>query len=227
MMDDVNLEDAFWKMKPKCVAWNDEYVDLFNREKEVLLDVLPKGAVLNHFGSSSVPGLPGKGIIDIWCTVGDPEEISNSYAEKLRVMGYQRRRCPQYRFDKVSKEGCVTVCIHLSTKLRHNAVEEFLRSAEGDSFRQEYAQVKEGLIHGTMLEYRTGKQEILSKMSLETRKFLPWNFIVTGSSGRLGNSTNSLMCSLHIRFPKFPCFFCVVSFLVVDFVSRSVCFVLL
>ncbi len=42
-----------------------DYVDQFNSEKKILTKILSKNARIEHFGSTAVPKLGGKGMIDI------------------------------------------------------------------------------------------------------------------------------------------------------------------
>ncbi len=52
--------------------YDKEYPEFFQTEKKRLRAVLPSGALFEHIGSTSVPGLGGKGFIDI--LIGIPRE---------------------------------------------------------------------------------------------------------------------------------------------------------
>ncbi len=51
--------------KYKFFKYNQKYKILFQREKNKLRELLPKGTEIEHIGSTSIKGLGGKGIIDI------------------------------------------------------------------------------------------------------------------------------------------------------------------
>ncbi len=54
----------------KLVPYQNEWVDLFNQEAELLKSVLGENALLiEHVGSTSIPGMPAKAIIDIMVAV--------------------------------------------------------------------------------------------------------------------------------------------------------------
>ncbi len=49
----------------EVVEWDPEWSERFDRAREELVRVLPEDAMIEHFGSTSVPGLAAKPIIDI------------------------------------------------------------------------------------------------------------------------------------------------------------------
>lgn len=65
------------------------FPSLFNMEKERIAAYLPKDAVIEHIGSTAVPGLGGKGIIDIAVAVNkvSMEELSL----EIQKLGYEFR----------------------------------------------------------------------------------------------------------------------------------------
>lgn len=71
------------------------FPERFEVERSRLAAELQDVAVqIHHVGSTSIPGMPGKGIIDILVTVNvlEPEE---AYAAPLKQLGYIRRPVPE------------------------------------------------------------------------------------------------------------------------------------
>ncbi len=69
--------------------YNDLFPSLFFKEKERIACRLPKGVSIEHIGSTAVPGLGGKGIIDIAIAV-DKSVMDNSKTA-LQELGYEFR----------------------------------------------------------------------------------------------------------------------------------------
>lgn len=69
--------------------YNPLFRDLFSAEKERLQTRITVALYVDHFGSTAVPGLGGKGIIDIYVIV-PKGEVSNA-ANQLEDMGYEFR----------------------------------------------------------------------------------------------------------------------------------------
>ncbi|MFN0065225.1 MAG: GrpB family protein [Chlamydiales bacterium] len=62
---------------------------LFSKEKERIAPHLPSASVIKHIGSTAVPGLGGKGIIDIAVAVNkDDMEVA---LKQLQMLGYEFR----------------------------------------------------------------------------------------------------------------------------------------
>lgn len=71
-------------------AYSEIFPTLFNKEKKRIAPHLPKALFIEHIGSTAVPGLGGKGIIDIAIAVNrnDMDETSSS----LQGLGYEFRQ---------------------------------------------------------------------------------------------------------------------------------------
>ncbi|QVK20225.1 GrpB family protein [Mycoplasmatota bacterium] len=68
--------------------YNNEWPDLFNRSKSILLTHLsPLDVDIQHVGSTSVPGLPSKPILDIDIIVPD-ESVLLDTIKSLEGLGY-------------------------------------------------------------------------------------------------------------------------------------------
>lgn len=94
------------------------YPNLFAEEAKTLQNVLPKESILEHVGSSAVPGLGGKGIIDIGIGIsGDKTRLVISTLEKLGYEFQSRLSTPGRAFLKAQKpdleEGVRMYHIHV------------------------------------------------------------------------------------------------------------------
>lgn len=69
--------------------YNDLFPSLFNMEKERIAFRLPQDALIEHVGSTAVPGLGGKGIIDIAIAVD--KHFMDSSKTALQELGYEFR----------------------------------------------------------------------------------------------------------------------------------------
>lgn len=66
--------------------YDEVFPKLFQEEKERIKSVLPEAGV-RHIGSTAVPGLGGKGIIDILVTISDWED-KHQAVKSLRQIGF-------------------------------------------------------------------------------------------------------------------------------------------
>lgn len=65
------------------------FPSLFIKEKERIACLLPQGSLIEHVGSTAVPGLGGKGIIDIAIAVD--KSVMDSSKTALQGLGYEFR----------------------------------------------------------------------------------------------------------------------------------------
>jgi GrpB-like predicted nucleotidyltransferase (UPF0157 family) len=70
--------------------YDEKYPEYFKQEKEKLKKILGN-VLIEHFGSTSVPGLGGKGIVDILVAVEKDNEIIKKAMRKLENAGYNYR----------------------------------------------------------------------------------------------------------------------------------------
>jgi GrpB-like predicted nucleotidyltransferase (UPF0157 family) len=132
--------------KPYC----NSFPALFTKEKEKIENFLPKGSCIEHVGTSSVPGLGGKGIIDIAIAVNKSEmECAKTILQEL---GYEfgLSFSTQDRFYlriylPDSKESLRRYHIHLTYKFSKEwkalvAFRDYL--IDHPNVMQEYAQTK-------------------------------------------------------------------------------------
>ena len=86
------------------VDYDPLWPELFRREADRILGALARRALLiEHTGSTSVPGLPAKPIIDIFLMVTDSAD-ENTYAPNLERAGYVLRiREPNWHENRMFK----------------------------------------------------------------------------------------------------------------------------
>ncbi|MFI7072640.1 GrpB family protein [Micromonospora sediminicola] len=72
------------------VAFDPTWPDQFERERRLLAEVLPRSLGIEHIGSTSVPGLAAKPIIDIQAVVPDVKDNA-VVLEALDRLGYAFR----------------------------------------------------------------------------------------------------------------------------------------
>lgn len=65
------------------------FPELFRKEKERIASRVTKAIAIEHVGSTAVPGLGGKGIIDIAIAV--PKDAMDSTIKELQSLGYEFR----------------------------------------------------------------------------------------------------------------------------------------
>lgn len=78
------------KEKVAVVAYDSRWPELFEKERLHLFSCLPDDLVrrIEHFGSTAVPGLPAKPIIDILVEVSSLDETKRRIAPILEAQGY-------------------------------------------------------------------------------------------------------------------------------------------
>jgi GrpB-like predicted nucleotidyltransferase (UPF0157 family) len=75
----------------EVVDYDPAWPRLFAEEAAALRAVLPAGLVgrVEHFGSTAVPGMPAKPIVDILVEVPDLEVVRREVAPRLAPLGYE------------------------------------------------------------------------------------------------------------------------------------------
>jgi GrpB-like predicted nucleotidyltransferase (UPF0157 family) len=72
----------------KLVDHNPNWAEYFRKEKQLLLKIMGQKAVdIRHIGSTSIPGMPAKPIVDILAAVKRLADVE-SFTEDLIVLGY-------------------------------------------------------------------------------------------------------------------------------------------
>ena len=164
----------------EVVEYSAEWPEMFRREAALLKELLRDELIaVFHIGSTSVPGLPAKPIIDLLPVVADIDRL-DGYAEGFVKLGYEvwgEYGIPGRRY--YSKGGAKrTHHIHafqydsLLDIGRHLAFRDFLRTHE--STRAEYARLKIELARQYPKDidnYCQGKDDFVKRLEREALKW--------------------------------------------------------
>ncbi len=153
------------------IEYSEEYPALFEEEKVKLRKILGKEVEIEHVGSTSIPGLGGKGIIDIAIMI--PKEKVKEFKEKLGKVGYftpsdhpenEKSIFLKKKIKYGNKESYIHVHLTLTREFWDSFIlfRDHLRNNKKD--RYEYARIKkEGAIKakGAADVYREHKKSFL------------------------------------------------------------------
>jgi GrpB-like predicted nucleotidyltransferase (UPF0157 family) len=138
------------KRRVEVVPYRAEWQTLFEKEKNLIAEVFNQTeAEIHHIGSTSVPGLSAKPIIDIMLAAESLESVEKA-TPALEAAGYDPRGengIPGRRyFQKCDEKGIRKVHLHAFEKgshqlYRHLVFRDYLRSHPEEAAR--YASVKE------------------------------------------------------------------------------------
>ena len=137
--------------KVELVPHDPAWLSMAERESERILNRLPLDVVgIYHIGSTSIPGIKAKPILDFVLEVDDMQELLH-YSEALRELGYIRkgeRGIPGRQFFTKDTNGSRSHHLHVFESghpdiTRHLAFRDYLRS-NPDAAR-EYERLKEKL----------------------------------------------------------------------------------
>jgi len=160
----------------------------FEEEKNHLLSCLPPQLIgrIEHFGSTAVPGLPAKPIVDMLVEVADLEETRRRIAPILEGQGYDYfwrptwgdDRPPFYAwFIKRDARGKRTHHIHMvEAHFEHwdrLLFRDYLR--EHPPVAREYAALKRELsivCHGNRVDYTKAKTDFIVRVTETARRRL-------------------------------------------------------
>ncbi len=170
------------KSKYSFYEYDKEYPKLFGKEKLRIKNVLPKGTIIEHVGSTSIPGLGGKGIIDI--AIWTPKNKLKQFIKKLEKIGFNevlnhpgddRRIFMQKIKFESKKELRVHIHLCLSKEFWNSFIyfRDYLR--KNDKERDTYARIKkEGVRHakGKAQKYREFKDNFLNETTKKAIKRL-------------------------------------------------------
>jgi GrpB-like predicted nucleotidyltransferase (UPF0157 family) len=175
-------------MKIIIQSYDRNWPALFEEEKARLAAALGEHATsIQHIGSTSVPGLGAKPIIDIMIAVPSLAEADEFCIQPITALGYEyvkefEAETPQRRyFRKQNVEGARTHHIHLvrinsdwwvdhllfrdylrgnsEVRRAYDALKRQLAEREWES-RDDYTQAKSGFIQQVMEEARAWRQNI-------------------------------------------------------------------
>lgn len=168
----------------KILPYNSEWVRLYEAEAEKLKEVFGDELMgIEHIGSTSVPGLPAKPIIDIMVLI-DSHENAEKYIPKLEALGYpfdSSAHTDKSTERHLFRKGNPTE-YHLSIAYadrgsfwkRQLAFRDYLR--EHPEEKDRYAELKQNLIKEDPTGkngYIGGKTELINEM-LDRSGFVRW-----------------------------------------------------
>lgn len=150
-----------------------KFPKLFKKEKAALLRILPKNTKIEHIGSTSVPGLGGKGIIDIIIGV-KKNEILNSAKLLIKNMYYFKdENSKEDRLFFIKEYGLIKkrrVHIHLTaynSKIWKQALKFKNHLIKNKKTREEYIKIKKQACKLCKQEgkiYRAHKNKFIKKV---------------------------------------------------------------
>jgi GrpB-like predicted nucleotidyltransferase (UPF0157 family) len=161
----VRVPDLPLQQRPYDPAWP----AWFAAERGRLVEALGEEALIEHYGSTAVPGLPSKNIIDIAAGLDAPFDLAAVEAALGRIgyEGYGNSPVDPEALWYWRLEGDRAFAVHLSDRSRVwledvLAQRDYLRAHPHE--RDRYSQVKQRLAEEkdqSFLRYTLGKQEIL------------------------------------------------------------------
>ncbi|CAH0159827.1 Dephospho-CoA kinase [Stenotrophomonas lactitubi] len=159
----------------RVMPWSPLWANQFEHQRAQLQATLGNSALcIEHVGSTAVPGLPAKPILDIDLLVADPADEA-AYLPRLQTLGYvltvRERSWYQHRMLRLDTPR---VNLHVfapdcAEHIRHRLFRDWLRSHEDDRLR--YAQAKRAALQGSgnVQAYNRSKQEVVR--SIHARLF--------------------------------------------------------
>lgn len=155
------------------VSYDPRWPRRFEQERAKIVHALQERALaVDHIGSTAVPGLAAKPIIDICVAVADSADEA-TYVVALEAAGYQLRvREPDFHEHRMLRTPARDVHVHVFNRgcaeiRRYLAFRDRLRSDEAD--RELYAVTKRRLAARdwlTMQDYADAKTEVVEAILL-------------------------------------------------------------
>jgi len=165
--------------------YNPEWPELFEREKRFLLALPPPGLIrrVEHFGSTAVPGLAAKPIVDLLVEVASLEETRTAIAPALEALGYDYFWRPSWGdstppfyawFIKRGQRGERLCHIHMVEKDFEHWDRLFFRDylRERPDLAREYGELKRRLSGAhpeDRVAYTQGKTEFVLRVTQEAK----------------------------------------------------------
>ncbi|WP_226673048.1 GrpB family protein [Rossellomorea aquimaris] len=163
------------KVVPHQAVWK----ETFEKEKRILTNLLPDAAI-HHIGSTSVPGLAAKPIIDILIEVPDFEGVDYLTDEfnQLDFVGKGENGITNRRYFYKGEGNERAVHLHIFPYgihhvIRHIAFRDYLREHDGEARR--YGELKSMLAKKfpqDMEGYIQGKDQFVKDLE---KKALSWH----------------------------------------------------
>jgi len=163
------------KREIRLVPYQAAWPDRFRRERAQIVQALGAAARrVDHIGSTAVPGLMAKAIIDIDVSVADPDNES-AYLPALERAGYHLRvREPGHRLVRTAaRDVHVHICAAGGAwERRHLLFRDWLRHDPVD--RDRYQQVKRNLARRgwpSMNDYAAAKSPFIDDITRHAERW--------------------------------------------------------
>lgn len=151
------------------VDYDPEWARRFEIERERIVGALAGRALaVDHIGSTSVPGLAAKPIVDICLTVAD-SSVEAAYVGDLQAVGYELRvREPDFHQHRMLRTSAHDTNVHVFTQgseeiARYLVFRDWLRQSATD--RELYASTKRQLAGQdwpTTQDYADAKTDVIN-----------------------------------------------------------------
>ncbi|MCY1527822.1 GrpB protein [compost metagenome] len=165
------------KVVPYDPAWPARYGELEARIRQALG---PAALDVEHMGSTAVPGLAAKPVIDIDLTVADPVR-EDAYVPALEAIGYVLAlREPSWHQHRLLQRDEPSVNLHVfgpdcPENIRHRMFRDWLRGHDED--RDRYAQAKQAAAGGVMQVMVYNKRKEATLRQIYERMFRAAGFL--------------------------------------------------
>lgn len=164
------------KRQIEIVPYDPRWPEIFNAHAEVVADALGSAALrIEHIGSTSVPGLAAKPIVDMLLVVGDSADEA-AYLSKLEAAGYVLRgREPHFHEHRLLRTLARDIHLHVLS-LGSSEIERYLlfrdRLRTNASDRQLYEGTKRALAAHSwpdMDSYAAAKTDVVERIIASAR----------------------------------------------------------
>ncbi len=160
--------------------YSNEWPHEFEREKKVLLEAIGEWVEdIQHVGSTAIPGMSAKPIIDIMIGVRNLNDADEQCVPRIQQLGYEyiqkyEKELPERRYFQKTSHGVRTHQIHLveinsDWWKRHLLFRDYLRSHP--QVAQEYEELKRSLakIHSDTNEYAHAKTAFIREIEKKAK----------------------------------------------------------
>jgi len=164
-------------------AYNSQWPSLFETEKHVLLKIIGKYIVkIEHIGSTAIPNIRAKPVIDIMIAVNNLDDITPEVISKLENIGYEyikkyEEGMPFRRFfQKNNANGIRTHHIHLveithDFWIRHLLFRDYLRAHPEEAKRYELLKIDLAMKFTDTNLYASAKSDFCNEIH---KKAISW-----------------------------------------------------
>lgn len=154
--------------------YDDQWPALAEAARRELTDALPGAfADIEHIGSTAVPGLAAKPVIDLMAAVADLDGIVRQEAT-LAALGYQRYETgmPNRLFYRRERDGRATHHLHVVTvetwpTRNERLLRDYLREHPRDAAR--YGQLKRLVVEKDSDSYTRAKTAVIQELTDRAR----------------------------------------------------------